>query len=333
MSVATKNRPFRSDASLSAEREARDAVVPFLNSRGYRVLENKENIAGTAIEQFISALTPEGQPIKMRVRLCWRRDGRNSSEQKYAAAQLRARLIDGDWDGTLRFIQARDRAHDVTHSLFVQRDAGAFAMAALIPSEALAAIWQRQREISADLQRDGLIGRIRKNHATNGSSPTLWLQDDRTPDAHRVADALWAWPDVVDLVKVAMVTLTDSNDDTFDDCPGVDYAALGADGAARRLALRSEVKRDHRVRLAVLRRAAGCERPSCRETRPYAGFLDVHHILGVEKSDRVWNCVALCPNCHREAHVSPTAEALNAELLVIAQRFAPHAAPPPSVHC
>ena len=323
MSVEAKKRPFRSDASLAAEREARDAVAPFLSSRGYRVLEDQKNTAGTAIEQFISVLTPDGQPVKMRVRLCWRRDGRNLNEQKYAAAQLRARLIDGDWDNTLRFIEARDRSHDVTHSLFVQRDSGAFVMAALIPSEALAAIWRRQRDISEELRRDGLMGGTRKNHAMNGASPTLWLQDDRSADAHRVADALWSWPGVVDLVKAPCLAPSDPDDDTFDDCPGADYAALGADDAARRLAIRSEVKRDRRVRLAVLARTAVCERPSCGEGRPYLGFLDVHHILGVEKSDRVWNCVALCPNCHREAHVSPTADALNAELLVIAQRFLP----------
>lgn len=323
MSTETTKRPFRSDASVVAEREAREAVAPFLSSRGYRILDDKKNTAGTAIEQFISALTPDGQPVKMRVRLCWRRDGRNLNEQRYAAAQLRARLIDDDWDGTLRFIEARDRTNGVTHSLFVQRDAGAFAMAALIPSEALAAIWRRQRDISAELQRDGLMGGIRKNHAMNGASPTLWLQDDRTADSHRVADALWSWPGVVDVVKAPSDAPADPDDDTFDDCPGVDYAALGTDGAARRLAMRSEVKRDRRVRLAVLARAEACERPSCGERRAYAGFLDVRHILGVEKSDRVWNCVALCPNCHREAHVSPAADALNAELLVIAQRFAP----------
>lgn len=323
MSPQTAKRAFRSEPSLAAEREARDAVAPFLASRGYRVLEDQRNTAGTAIEQFISALAPDRRAIKMRVRLCWRRGGRNASEQKYAASQLRARLIDGDWDATLRSIEGRDRAHDVTHSLVIQRDASAFAMAALIPSEALAAIWHRQRDISEELQREGLMGRIRKNHATNGASPTLCLQDERTADAHRVADALWSWPGVVDVAKAPLTAPADADDDTFDDCPSVDYAALGADGAARRIVIRSEVKRDNRVRLAVLARAASCERPLCGESRPYGGFLDVHHILGVEKSDRVWNCVALCPNCHREAHISPTAEALNAELLVIAQRFAP----------
>ncbi|MBU9434829.1 HNH endonuclease [Burkholderia multivorans] len=30
----------------------------------------------------------------------------------------------------------------------------------------------------------------------------------------------------------------------------------------------------------------------------------MHHILGVEKGDRIWNCVALCPNCHRDTHHS-----------------------------
>jgi hypothetical protein len=40
-------------------------------------------------------------------------------------------------------------------------------------------------------------------------------------------------------------------DDTYDDCPGIDYA-LGSDGAARKPVLRSEVKRDPKVRKAVV---------------------------------------------------------------------------------
>ena len=94
------------------------------------------------------------------------------------------------------------------------------------------------------------------------------------------------------------------------------------DGSKRFEIIRSEVQRDAKVRKAVLARAAGCERPECGANRPFAGILDVHHILGVEKSDRVWNCVALCPNCHREAHFAPNAEEINSELLTIAMRFA-----------
>ncbi|WP_232450568.1 HNH endonuclease signature motif containing protein [Burkholderia ubonensis] len=41
----------------------------------------------------------------------------------------------------------------------------------------------------------------------------------------------------------------------------------------------------------------------------------MHHILGVEKGDRIWNCVALCPNCHRDAHYSPDEPELNRQLL------------------
>src|SRR5688500_20252242 len=37
----------------------------------------------------------------------------------------------------------------------------------------------RQRDISSELIRTGALGRRRKNHAMNGHSPTLWLQDER----------------------------------------------------------------------------------------------------------------------------------------------------------
>jgi 5-methylcytosine-specific restriction protein A len=105
-------------------------------------------------------------------------------------------------------------------------------------------------------------------------------------------------------------------DDTRDDLPAERFDEVGADGSPRAKTVRSEVRRDRRVRNLVLERAMGrCERAGCLEARPYLGFLDVHHILGVERSDRVWNCVALCPNCHRDAHFAPNAEQINADLL------------------
>src|SRR2546421_10879850 len=71
-----------------------------------------------------------------------------------------------------------------------------------------------------------------------------------------------------------------------------------------------------RVRKAVLQRAKGkCEREGCGAHRDYPSFLDVHHILGVEKSDRFWNCISVCPNCHREAHTAPNREQINLDML------------------
>lgn len=318
--MPTTTRAFRGEDSITAEQISRDSVVPFLTERGFEVLQDYRKVTGTATQQFVSARSPEGRLIKMRVRLCWRREGRNANERKYAAAQLRAHLRDDDWESTLRFIVDRDQQHGNTHNLIIQRDGAEIIYAALIPREALMPIWLRQRDVSNELRQRGLMNRITKNHAMNGSSPTIWLQDDRTTDAHEVADVLWAWPGVVDLAKLDPVRSIPP-DDTFDDCPGIDYSTLGSDGAPRRTVVRSEVKRDPKVRRAVLDRARGCERKGCGEYRGYSGFLDVHHILGAEKSDRPWNCVALCPNCHREAHFAPNADDINAQLLEYAKQF------------
>lgn len=316
-------RLFRGAESLAAEALSRDAIAPFLAARGFTEIADDRVASGEAEQQFVSAKTPEGQHLKMRVRLCWRRGGRNLNEKKYSAAQLIARLRPGGWDATLDYLAERDRRHGVTHNLLLQRDGDEIIYAALIPLEAVKAIWLRQRELSNELQRRGSMGRIKKNHAENGSSPTLWLQDERAPDAHQVPDALWGWPGVIDIAKISPQAEGGGLDDTFDDCPAPDYAALGRDEGERRPVLRSEVRRDPRVRQAVLERASGCEREGCGERRSFAGFLDVHHILGVEKSDRPWNCVALCPNCHREAHYAPYAEELNQTLLAYARRYLP----------
>jgi len=111
--------------------------------------------------------------------------------------------------------------------------------------------------------------------------------------------------------------ISDTNDDL-----GFDPSLLGRDKAKRTVTITTGVARDPKVRRHVLRRAKNkCERQGCGAKRNFPGFLDVHHILGADESDRVWTCVALCPNCHREAHFSNDRHQLNRELLEFAKKF------------
>jgi len=301
---------------------ARDQVQPFLERHGFNVATDDRVTRGTAVSQALAVRAPDGRSLKIHVRLCWRRDGRNAREREYSAAQLRARLRNNDWEGTMKFLTDQDKKLGYTHTLVAQYDQDDFIYAALIPCDQMLPIWERQRDISADLIARGLTGRTKKNHAMNGSSPTIWLQDDRTPKAHAVSDALWNWPGVINVSSLPLVGEGPGVvNDTFDDCPVVD-SALGRDAGAKVLQTRSGYPRDPKVRAAVLRRASGaCERERCGERRDFAAFLDVHHILGVGNSDRVWNCVALCPNCHREAHFAPDSDAINRALGKYASRF------------
>jgi hypothetical protein len=61
----------------------------------------------------------------------------------------------------------------------------------------------------------------------------------------------------------------------------------------------------------VLERASGvCENPKCRKQAPFLRasdnrpYLEVHHKIPLAQGgeDTVENAIALCPNCHREAH-------------------------------
>jgi 5-methylcytosine-specific restriction protein A len=314
-------RQFRTDESLKAEEATRKAVVPLLVQHGFVVDADDCTSRGSAISQVVSARLG-GKPIKMHVRLCWRRDGGTVRERSYSAAQLRARLIEDDWDATLAQIADRERSDGNSHNLIVQNDEAGFAFAALVPSDQLPAIWRRQRDISADLIAAGQMGSVRKNHAQNGASPTIWLQDDRTSAAHAVADALWTWPGVLNILALPREGAEHlTPDDTFDDIP-FDYRHFGRDMGTRITQVRSGYPRDPKVRAAVLNRAGNqCEREGCGQNRNFTAFLDVHHILGIWSSDRVWSCVALCPNCHREAHFAPDREAINKALGVFAAQF------------
>jgi len=321
--MAASKRAFRTQDSLDAEAISRDAVAPFLISRGFEVEVDHRAKTGTAVSQDVTAIDLNGKRIKMRVRLCWRWD-REHKSNNCSAAQLRARLIDNNWGLTLDTVVSHAKDKGITHMLLMQRSGEEIVYAALIPITKLKAIWEKQRDVSAKLIKDGKMGRTKKNHAMNGDSPTVWLMDNRKPEAHAVPDVLWNWPGVVDLVKLPVTeTITALPvDDTFDDLPSVDYSELGSDGADRVPTISSKVKRNPQVRREVIKRAVnGCERKSCGDKRRYKGFLDVHHILGVEKSDRVWNCVALCPNCHREAHYSADRDKINEELLKYASNF------------
>lgn len=317
------DRDFRTADSYEAERITRDMLADYLRNRGFHDLRDDRKHHGKTQSQTIHATTPDGERLAMQVRLCWRTSKKTSS-----AAQLLSNVKNNDWEGALRAKVEREWSNGATHYLIVQRDDMHIRYAALVPLSELVAIWCAQRDISKSLIAQGRLGRRKKNHAMNGSSPTLWLQDDKAPE---VAKAIWDHTGVRDFAKLEIVTPLgtqgDGIDDTFDDA-GIDYSLYGSDGAplVTTIIKKSYTKRDQRVRTAVLHRAQRkCEWEGCGAVRDYDGFLDVHHILGVEKSDRFWNCVALCPNCHREAHAAPDRDQINDSLLVFAMRFKPSA--------
>lgn len=315
-------RPFRTERSIAAERATRRRVEPLLERHGFIVNGRRWNEHGIALTQVVDAVRNDGPPMRMHVRLCWRREGHNKGEHLYSAAQLRARLDGGDWDQTLAKIAARYAREGITHLLLVQDGPDGFVFAALVPSAEIPLIWNRQRQASADLIGRGLTGRLKKNHATNGASPTLWLQDDRHAATPAVARVLWDWPGVINVMALPRLNDIERDTDSLDDLATAG-GDLGRDDAQRIESTRSGYPRDPMVRAAVRKRAQGqCERDSCGARREYAGFLDVHHILGIEVSDRIWTCVALCPNCHREAHFSPDRDAINEALRIYASRYA-----------
>lgn len=310
--ITSAKRAFRSEASHAAERETRDMLKSFFEARGFTQVEDVRKESGSAIAQKLIA-TIAGERRVMSVRMCWHKKA-DGDAIVHSAAQLLARVDKRDWIGSLQAKVDREREAGVTHLLLVQRAGEAIVAAASIPLAAVVPIWIAQRDTSQRLIDGGKLGRRRKNHAMNGSSPTVWLRD---VDADEVPRVLWTFSGVEDIA--ARPSITPAVDDTFDDLPTVEYASLGRDGASRVERVVSGVPRSPVVRAEVIRLSGGtCERPGCGARRDYPGFLDVHHILGVETSDRVWNCVALCPNCHRETHISPDRQRINDELLLVA---------------
>jgi len=82
----------------------------------------------------------------------------------------------------------------------------------------------------------------------------------------------------------------------------------------------TQFQRNPAVKAWILQQANGqCE--ACGQLAPFNGsdgepFLEVHHLrqLADQGSDTVSNAVALCPNCHREAHYGENSKALMVRL-------------------
>ncbi len=83
------------------------------------------------------------------------------------------------------------------------------------------------------------------------------------------------------------------------------------------------------VKAYVLQQAAGkCER--CGTEAPFLDrfdkpYLEVHHVkfLALQGSDTVSNAVALCPNCHRAAHLAKDHQAIAQQMYANVSRLIP----------
>ncbi|MGL5384222.1 MAG: HNH endonuclease [Culicoidibacterales bacterium] len=92
-----------------------------------------------------------------------------------------------------------------------------------------------------------------------------------------------------------------------------DHLALKAEQFISRpkLRMRQEWTRNPYVKAAILARAKGrcelCEQPAPFRLPDGTPYLEVHHVIPLEAQgpDTIANCVALCPNCHREVHYAP----------------------------
>ncbi len=320
--MSIMRRHFRSKESYDAEKTTRDMLPKFLEARGFVDVLDERKKSGAAQQQILRAIDDRGQPAALWVRLCWRQSRARKRNRVSSAAQLLAKVKCRAWISTLQKRLDRARRDGITHLLLVQRVGKVIEHAAAIPLMSVIPVWKAQRDKSSELILLGKLGNRKKNHNMNGVSPTLWLKDSSAPE---IGAMLWRHKGVRDLARLPELPPQFQrmmSHDSMDDLPALDYGLLGADGAPRVARITSGVKRDPKVRKAVLDRSKGaCERVSCPIGRRYSGFLDVHHILGAQKSDRLWNCVALCPNCHRDAHAAPNRSQINATLLRFAFKF------------
>jgi 5-methylcytosine-specific restriction protein A len=298
-------RPFRRPESYLAEQITRRMVLEFLQERGFIIEKNLRVQQG----QTIVARSDDGLPIVMRVKLCWRResDGRDADRYvSYSAAQLMARVKNDDWVGSIEAKMERERGRKVTHLLFVQRDGTTIPFAGLVPLAAVVPIWTEQRDISTRLIREGQLGRRTKNHAMNGSSPTIWLQDDN--GGQEVADALWNYPGVRNLAELPLIATPGLLPEEIVD------PTVYIEGTHHRISVNA-YERDRNARWKCIEHY-GAECFICGFSfgvaygRAAEGIIHVHHVTplstvtGPYIVDPIADLRPVCPNCHAVIHLN-----------------------------
>ncbi len=298
-----KDREFRGKKSIEAELLTRNMLAGYLKDRGFSVESDKRERQG----QTIVAKSSEGVSLSMRVRLCWRREvGQRDSERvrTYSAAQLLAKIRDGDWIGSLKAKIDRERSRGVTHLLFVQRDDIDIKFAALVPLSELVSIWVDQRDISNRLIAEGKLGRRKKNHAMNGSSPTIWLQDDR--GGQEVAQALWKHSGVMNIAELPSAAE-----------PGyfaeeVELPSAAMEGAIRQILVNAYERNAANRKACIEAHGTNCSVCGANFESLYGvvakDYIHVHHLQPLSEVGKahpvnpVSDMLPVCPNCHAVIH-------------------------------
>jgi 5-methylcytosine-specific restriction protein A len=293
-------RAFRTSESLREEQITRRMVANFLGSRGFDVTGDHRVRNGQTIE----ARVRDGDPLVMRVKLCWRRGsvGRDGERHSaYSAAQLMARVEGDDWLGSISRKMEQERSRGSTHLLLVQRDGQVITTAALIPILSVVDIWILQRDLSDEAIKTGKLGRRKKNHAMNGRSPTLWLEDQRGGET--VAAALWDYPSVVNIGNLAETAFIPEE---------VESATDYQEGATKQVFVNA-YERDTRARRVCIEHYG----PTCivcgfnfeaTYGSSVRGHIHVHHLRPLSTIGRTYvvNPIAdlrpVCPNCHAVIH-------------------------------
>jgi len=310
------SRAFRTEDSLRAEKATRELVGPFLSRSGYEVERDVRERGG----QTITVRSTAGTRVSCRVKLCWRREGGRDAERyiRYSAAQLMAKAPGGDWVGGIRTMMSRHRKAGVTHMLFVQPELGSIRFAALVPVEAVHSVWASQRDIGDRMLAEG---RTRRNHAQNGSSPTLWLQND---DAPELSIALWSYPGVERLTgEVMRDGYTPLTEEIIDEkrymegsCHRVVINAYERDSSARAACIRH-----HGTRCSICDFSFG----DCYGTAA-EGFIEVHHLVPLSsighsyKVNPVEDLRPVCPNCHAVIHMGGGCRKLDDVRILLTKR-------------
>jgi 5-methylcytosine-specific restriction protein A len=134
---------------------------------------------------------------------------------------------------------------------------------------------------------------------------------------------------VINTIPLLNIIRQDVSDSTYSNgLQDLDTTHIGSDNPDRAFSKGFIIKRDNKVRKAVINRAKGkCEYCGSTSFKTSNGenYLESHHIISLAQKgkDRMTNVIALCPSHHREAHFGENAEDLEMKFLMILKGIRP----------
>ncbi|TVQ03266.1 MAG: hypothetical protein EA381_01740 [Planctomycetaceae bacterium] len=257
--------------------------------------------------QTVVAVAPDGEPVRIRVRVCWYGEShKGTAAIPIVAVDLLEHFDGKDLIGKLNDSVSRDAARAITHYLFIHRIGDEVLLAVLVPASELVLLWIKQQDKVREIGRTAELREFQKEFRKDGPVPTLWLQIG--PESSAVIDEFWYYPGVIDLLRWDLADAAIQLPEEVRVAPAKLF-----DGALRRITINAFEANAAAKADCIRHHGTNCQICGMDFGRVYgpeaAGLIHVHHLKPISaisreyQIDPVRDLLPVCHNCHAVLHL------------------------------